>query len=266
MTPPSRAELVAHLVRTGIAGHVDTPRQSNLRHFRRLCHKDPYYQFGLTFGHDWSFTEVLALMAKRCGVVADEGHQWGVDTIDPDRTVDALESVADRMREAVNERERVMFATGHPRNLLETYQTWKAALEEHGCEVVTGGAGYSYEVMNEHPPYRRVLIWDNGVGLVRDVGGAPRHSHHPFAMRAALRDLAERGEEWPQLVIADHGFAGAAGEVGISTIGLADCNDPALFLAEYEGKQHATVPLDDGYFTADYQPLTEFVLHRAGLR
>ncbi len=265
MTPPSRAELVTHLVRTGIAGHVDTPRQNNLRHYRRLCHKDPYYQFGLTFSHNWNVSDVLAVMAKRCGVVADERHQWGVDTIDPDRTVDALESVADRLRDAVARRERVLFATGHPANLLQTYQRWKDVLVEHGCALVTGGAGDSYDVTNEMPPRRRVLVYNDGVGLVQDVDREPRHSHHPFAMRAALRDLTERGEEWPQLVIADHGFAGAAGEAGISTVGLADCNDPALFLAEYEGKQHTTVPLDDGYFTADYAPLTEFVLHRAGL-
>ncbi|WP_046468630.1 phosphatase [Allosalinactinospora lopnorensis] len=264
MTPPSRAELVAHLVRTGIAGHVNTPRQSNLRHYRRLCHKDPYYQFGLTFGHEWSFSEVLAVMAKRCGVVADEEHQWGIDTIDPDRTVDALESVADRLASAASRRERVMFATGHPKNLLETYQEWKDALVERGCEVVTAAAGYSYKVMNEHPPYRRVLVWHEGVGLVVD-GSHPRHSHHPFAMRAALQDLTERGEAWPQLVIADHGFAGAAGEAGVPTIGLADCNDPALFLAEYEGKVHTTVPLDDGYLTEDYRPLSAYVLHGAGL-
>ncbi|MDA0563529.1 phosphatase [Streptomonospora sp. S1-112] len=264
MQPPSRAELVAYLVRTGIAGHVDTPRQNNLRHYRRLCQKDPYYQFGLTFDHEWSFPEVLDLMAKRCGVVADHGHQWGIDTIDPDRTVDALDAVADRLAEAAARRQRVMFATGHPKSLADTYRLWKSALEARGCEVVTGGAGYTYDVATEHPPSRRVLVWKDGVGFVMD-GGTPRHSHHPFAMRAALADLAEKGQEWPQLVVADHGFAGAAGEAGVPTIGFADCNDPALFLAECEGKLLTTVPLDDGYPPREYRPLAAYVLHRAGL-
>lgn len=67
VTPPTRAELITYLVRTGIAGHVDTPRQNNLRHYRRLVQKDPYHQFGLTFSHDWTYSEVLALMSKRCG-------------------------------------------------------------------------------------------------------------------------------------------------------------------------------------------------------
>ncbi|MDA8368752.1 MAG: phosphatase [Nocardiopsaceae bacterium] len=265
MKPPSRAELIAHLVRTGIAGHVDTPRQNNLKHYRRLCHKDPYYQLGLTFAHEWSFAEVLALMSKRCGVVADESYSWGIDTIDPDRTVDALEVVAERLSEAARRQERVMFATGHPNNLHAVYLDWKGALEARGCEVVTAAAGYSYEVTTELPPNRRVLVWRDGVGMVVD-GRVPRHSHHPFAMRAALNDLTDRGEPWPQLVIADHGFAGAAGEAGVPTLGFADCNDPALFLAEHEGKLHVTVPLDDGYTPEEYRPMSEYVLSRAGLR
>lgn len=264
MTPPTRAELITHLIRTGIAGHVDTPRQNNLRHYRRLCQKDPYYQFGLTFAHDWAFSDVLALMSKRCGVMSDEEHVWGIDTIDPDLTVDALEALADRMAQAAERRERVMFATGHPRNLLETYQSWKDALAAHGCEVVTAAAGYSYEVTTERPPYRRVLVWRDGVGLVMD-GHLPRHSHHPFAMRAILAELAETGRPWPQLVIADHGFAGAAGEAGVPTVGFADTNDPALFLAEHEGKLLVTVPIDDGYLSDDYAPLRDYVLSRAGL-
>lgn len=264
MTPPSRAELVEYLVRSGIAGQVDTPRQNNLKHYRRLVQKDPYYQFGLTFSHDWDFPEVLSLMSKRCGVVADEGYVWGIDTIDPDRTVDALETLADRLAEAAHNRERVMFATGHPKNLLATYQSWKNALRYAGCEIITAAGGYSYEVTTEHSPNRRILTWRDDVALVID-GRAPRHSHHPFGMRAIIDGLAESGGAWPQLVIADHGFAGAAAEAGIPTIGLADSNDPALFLGEYEGKLLATVPLDDGYLTDDYLPLSEYVLRRSGL-
>lgn len=264
MTPPTRAELITYLVRTGIAGHVDTPRQNNLRHYRRLVQKDPYHQFGLTFSHEWTYPEVLALMSKRCGVVAEEDYVWGIDTIDPDLTVDALEALADRLALAAERRERVMFATGHPRNLRETYRAWKDALAEQGCPVLTAGGGYSYEVTTERPPNRRIVVWEDEVAIVTD-GHLARHSHHPFAMRAILTDLTDRDEEWPQLVIADHGFAGAAAEAGVPTMGFADCNDPALFLAESEGKLLVTVPLDDGYLTEDYLPLREYVLARAGL-
>ena len=72
MKPPSRAELIDYLVTTGIAGQVATPRQNNLKHYRRLVEGDPYHQFGLTFQRKWTFSDVLALMAQRCGVVAAE--------------------------------------------------------------------------------------------------------------------------------------------------------------------------------------------------
>ena len=265
MTPPTRTELITYLVRTGIAGHVDTPRQNNLKHYRRLVENDPYHQFGLTFGHEWTFDEVLALMTKHCGVVGDPDYSWGIDTIDPDLTVDALEALADRMALAAERQERVMFATGHPTKLRETYRFWKDALARRGCAVVTAAGGYSYEVTTERPPTRRIVEWEEDVAIVTD-GHLPRHSHHPFAMRAILEALTQRGEAWPQLVIADHGFAGAAGEAGVPTIGFADCNDPGLFLGEHEGKLLVTVPMDDGYLTEDYAPLREYVLARAGLR
>ncbi|OLT26096.1 phosphatase [Nocardiopsis sp. CNR-923] len=264
MTPPTRAGLITYLVRKGIAGHVDTPRQNNLRHYQRLVDGDAYHQFGLTFSHDWTFPEVLALMSKRCGVVADEEHTWGIDTIDPDLTVDALEGVADRLALAAERRESVMFATGHPLKLRAMYAAWKGALVARGCRVVTAAEGYSYEVPTERPPSRRTVVWRDDVAIVTD-GHHPRHSHHPFAMRAILGDLSNRGEEWPQLVIADHGFAGAAGEAGVPAMGFADSNDPALFLAEHEGKLLVTVPLDDGYPPEDYAPLRDYVLARAGL-
>lgn len=264
MKPPSRAELIDYLVTTGIAGQVATPRQNNLKHYRRLVEGDPYHQFGLTFQRKWTFSDVLALMAQRCGVVADEDYVQGIDTIDPDRTVDALEVVAERLAQAARDRERIMVATGHPNNLAELYRAWKDVLVDHGCTVVTAAAGYSYDAPGGPPPTRRTLVWRDDVGMVTD-GTEPQHSHHPFAMRAVLAQLSETGGPWPQLVIADHGFAGAAGEAGVPTIGFADSNDPALFLGEHEGKLHVTVPLDDGYVPDEYRRLSDYVIYRAGL-
>ncbi len=44
----------------------------------------------------------------------------------------------------------------------------------------------------------------------------------------------------------------------------ADCNDPALFVAEAQGAVEVTVPLDDDVTPFLYDPLVEFVLERAG--
>ena len=79
-------------------------------------------------------------------------------------------------------------------------------------------------------------------------------------MRAILRELSEAAGPWPDLAIADHGWAGAAGQAGIDTVGFADCNDPALFAGEAEGKVHPVVPLDDNVLPHHYTPLTVYLL------
>ena len=66
-------------------------------------------------------------------------------------------------------------------------------------------------------------------------------------------------------MVADHGWAGAAGQAGIDTVGFADCNDPALFVGEAEGRVLSCVPLDDNVEPRLYAPLTAYLLDRAGL-
>src|SRR5450631_683634 len=76
--------------------------------------------------------------------------------------------------------------------------------------------------------------------------------------------VARRG--WgaaPDLVVADHGYAGAAGTAGIVSVGFADCNDPALFVGEAEGDVAVCVPLDDNVEATLYEPLTAFLLSEA---
>lgn len=95
-----------------------------------------------------------------------------------------------------------------------------------------------------------------GGGAIGDEGAAV----------TADTDIAgAKREDWPDLAIADHGWAGAAGQAGIDTVGFADCNDPALFAGAAEGKIDVVVPLDDGISPHHYAPLTAYLLARAGL-
>jgi hypothetical protein len=97
------------------------------------------------------------------------------------------------------------------------------------------------------------------------VPDGPRHTHSPLPMQAVLAHLRACGEALPDLVVADHGWAGAAGQAGIDAVGFADCNDPALFVGEAEGRVLVSVPLDDNVAPDLYAPLTAYLLHRAGL-
>ncbi|GII63149.1 putative phosphatase [Sphaerisporangium krabiense] len=258
-TPPSREELRDHLVRTRIAGDVATSRENNLDHYRSLAVRDPHYMFGLTMDGDWTFRDILALMAKSAGVVADPDFRSGQDTIDPDRTIDALEAMGDRIAAALKrENPKILIATGHPTGLLTTHLALARLARRHGAELLTpaetrsftGGLGRK----------RRIRYLDDVAML--DDGGALVHTHDPAPMQAMLAELDAAGAERPDLVIADHGWAGAAGEAGVETVGFADSNDPGLFVGEAEGKIAVTVPLDDNVLPRHYGPMTDYLVAR----
>ncbi|MEU3076874.1 phosphatase [Streptomyces laurentii] len=254
----SRAALVEHLVRTRIAGDVATPRDNNLGHYRALANGDRHYWFGLEFEGRWSDEQdVLAVMAERCGVVDDPAHRAGRDTIDPELTVAALDRMAARLAKAAAGRERVLFATGHPGALLDAHSRVAGALRARGCEIVripgglTADEGYVVQ-------FADVAVFERGASLW--------HTHSPEPMNAILDGLESLGEPVPDLVVADHGWAGRAAQRGVDAVGYADCNDPALFLAEAEGTMQVTVPLDDHVLDPrSYEPMTAYLLDAAGL-
>jgi hypothetical protein len=231
---PSRDELIEHLVRTRIAGDVATPRENNLSHYRALANGDRYYWFGLEFGDRWADEQdVLAVMAERVGVIDDPSHRVGQDTIDPELTVSGLERMAARLRKAAEDNQRVLLATGHPGGLLDV----------HRATVVQ---------------FADVAVVERGANLW--------HTHAGDPMRAILHALTEDGRPLPELVVADHGWAGAAAQHGVDAVGYADCNDPALFVAEAEGTLQVAVPLDDHVHSPRYyDPMTAYLLTAAGL-
>jgi hypothetical protein len=258
---PTREQLRDHLLASRIAGAVATPRDNNLENFRRMSRREPLYLFGLTPAGRWDFDDVLALMAERCGVVPDPAHVRGQDTIDPDRTLDRLDALADRVRLAARRRERVLVGTGHPIGLRPTHAAVAAGLRAAGCEILTAAQGWSHPDVPELGDHAGTLDWLDGVGVLRSPAGALKHTHSPLLLRAALAELASP----PDLVIGDHGWAGAAGAAGIDSVGYADCNDPALFVGEAEGTVLVSVPLDDNVDPRLYGPLTAYLLGRAHL-
>lgn len=91
------------------------------------------------------------------------------------------------------------------------------------------------------------------------------HSHSPLPVRVALGAAAGSSGQVPELVIGDHGWVCGAGQLGIEAVGLADTDDPALFVGEAEGRVAVAVPLDDAVRSDYYRPLTRYVLNRACL-
>ncbi len=255
---PSRAALVDHLIRTRIAGDVATPRDNNLSHYRRLANGDRHYWLGLELGDRWTDEQdVLAVMAERCGVNDDPEYRFGQDTIDPQLTVDALDRMGARLRKAAAGKERVLFATGHPGGLLDVHRATAAALRAAGCEIVVIPEGLSTD---------EGMVFQFADVAVLERGATLWHTHSPDPMARILDGLEREGRPLPNLVVADHGWAGCAGQRGIDSIGYADCNDPALFVGEAEGTLQVTVPLDDHVTSPrHYDPMTAYLLDAAGL-
>jgi hypothetical protein len=257
-----RSELITHLTTARIAGRVATTRENNLANFASMSRREPLYLFGLTLDGEWAPADVLRLMAERCGVSPDPGHTHGQDTIDPQRTVDRLDAMADRLAAAAQRRERVLVATGHPVGMRPVHTAIAAALADAGCDLVTEAPDWTHPVLAEFQRQEGRVSFVDRVAMFRDPAGQLRHTHSPLPMEAILAGLSTP----PDLVVADHGWAGAAAEAGVDTVGFADCNDPALFVGEAEGRVLVCVPLDDEVDPALYDPMIDYLLRRAGLR
>ena len=251
-------QLIRHLEKTRIAGDVNTPRESNVANITKMLNRQWDYHFGLTTDRDWTADEVLKLLAHRVGVDPDPARVSGRDRIDPERTLEAVDAAADLLAEAAANRARVIVATGHPTGVLSLHLVVAARLAAAGCEVLTPGEG-RFLAADHLPPRARIRYLGN-VAMLSN-GADFLHTHAAEPMQAVLAAASDAGLR-PDLVVADHGWAGTAAEAGITTIGLADTNDPAMFVGAEEGKVAVAVPLDDNVPPAHYLPLAEHLVRR----
>ncbi|MFG2195534.1 phosphatase [Streptomyces sp. NPDC048639] len=267
----SAGALRAHLMAARLAGSVTTSREESLRSYRLFAAGDPRVLLGLEPERPWDESGLLRLMADRCGVSDDPCHVTGPDVIDPDRTVSALDAFAARLGVVAAARAPVLLGTGHPHRLLGFYASLAGALSAAGCPVLTPAHGRCVDIPTRFGVRTYQLDYVRGVAFVRepdargDAPGGGAHSHSPLPVRAALAAAADADAPLPALVVGDHGWVCGAGQLGIEAIGLADTDDPALFVGEAEGLVSVTVPLDDAARSDYYRPLTRYVLNRACL-
>ncbi|MET9567392.1 MULTISPECIES: phosphatase [Streptomyces] len=267
----STGALRAHLLAVGLAGAVATSREVSLRSYRLFAARDPRVTIGLDPEWAWNQSDLIALMAEKCGVSDDPRHTSGPDVIDPDRTLAALDAFAERLAEAVRNRSPVLLGTGHPHRLLGFYAALADALSAAGCTVLTPAHGSCVDITTRFGLRTYNLDYVRGVALVREPGarGAARatgaHTHSPLPVRVALAAAMDAGGPLPELVVGDHGWVCGAGQLGFEAIGLGDTDDPALFVGEAEGRVSVVVPLDDAVRSDYYRPLTRYVLNRACL-
>ena len=249
--PYPRDVLREALTEARIAGVVSHDRPNVFGKLLRLCQGDPDSQFGLTGVDTMSFEEVLALMSEAGGFDPDPAVSDGVVEVDPDRIIERLERIGDRLALAADRGERVVLATGHPTGLPLLYAETGRLLERAGAELLRPLEGRSWKEAGR----RREIRYLHGVAVLTDRGST-LHTHSADPMRRMLEEAT------PDLVFADHGFAGAAIEAGIDTVSIADVNDPALVVAHHQGRAGPVVVMDDNVRPEAYWPCFQVLASR----
>jgi Phosphatase len=250
-----REELIRGLLDGRIAGHsLSHPLDNVLRNIRLLCEGDIDKQFGLS-GLPGAFTpsEVLGLVGRAAGFTPDPNATTGPVPVDPELVIEACDAVGHRLAEACARGERVILATGHPVGLAHLYTGVGRQLAGRGVELLRPYEGVTWRGAGDRHGWQ--VRYLEGVALLTDRASA-RHTHRGDAMARML------GEARPDLVFADHGFAGAAIETGVETLSIADVNDPALIVAKAQGRTEVVIVLDDHVPAENYWPCFQAVAGR----
>jgi len=239
------------LVAAGITGpHQSHSRSNNLSKIEAMLEGDSDGSFGLTGLGRYSTGEVLGFLAELTGCSPDVEECEGFDTIDPDKTTSALVAAGRRLGDAAVQGASLLAVTGHPTGMLEHHIHVVEAYRRVGGKVLQLREEEDLQIGKARHAEVRYI---GGVGCLADWGSL-KHTHSSAAMEALLE-----AQPWPDLVLGDHGFAGAAIERGIPTIAVMDINDPALAVASAEKRDVLIIPMDDNRPPRSYEPAWRLV-------
>jgi hypothetical protein len=207
--------------------------ENNLYKINLLLEQDGDHTFGMeALLREVSFEEAFDAVAGHIGHPPDKEENPGRGCIDPARTAAGLLEAGERIQAVAGVGGTFVFATGHPGALLSYYLGLAQWVEELGGEALTARTQGRYKKNS-------ILDWVGPVGALGN-GASLWHTHSPDPMRELLQELGA-----VDLVVADHGFAGAAIAAEISTVAVMDTNDPALAVVAQRGADLTIVPMDD---------------------
>jgi hypothetical protein len=242
-----------HLLEAGLAGDVATSPGSTVDNCGKLVAGEERYTFGLSDWRDATFIEALNAVRSVCGGDPGAADRQGTGCIDVDATLRGI--AAHREALAALGRSggaRVLLATGHPTGLLPHYGAVARWLQARGSLLL---CPLDDRVLHEDERGRgRGVRFLDGVAVVWS-GGELLHTHRSRYMEAMLDAVGP-----VDLVIGDHGMAGAAIERGLPTLSIADVNDAALFLAQARGRTSDVLAIDDNLAPRLFVPVTQAML------
>ncbi len=253
MIPDERAALRAHILASGLSGETRTSRANSVENAIKLADGDPDKALGIgARGRDAE--GVMRAVADLCGCSPSLQDRDGGGVIDADATLDGLAAVGDRLEQAARAGERLLIATGHPTGLMSMYQGLAKGLAVAGCKLETPLEDVTLHTTKKGRDYR--VRYLDAVACLCDAAHL-LHTHESFYMDAMLDEV-----DPPDLVLADHGWAGAAIARGLDVACFTDVNDPAIAVAKADGLVRNVVPLDDNLRPSVYDPLRDYLLAR----
>lgn len=246
--PHSRRQLIAGLLAGKVAGPAGHPMENVRRNIRMLLEGDPDKELGMSGLQDGrTFADVLWLVSEASGSAISPDREEGSVWIDPQAVLEACIESGRVLARAARSGARVLFATGHPGALDPLYVRIAHAMSTAGAKVDGTVDGLRWRDPDRDHDWQ-VVSWEGVMMLADDQH--PRHTHSGDPMRRILASLPTP----PDLVVADHGFAGAAIEQEIETVSVADVNDTALLVAKDQGRTRVVVCMDDHVPADAYWP------------
>lgn len=245
--PELRRRALARIADARLAGHgTGHPREVNLRAVQRFINGDSHCAWNFEDSGSFAFDDVLVMIASITGCSIDPAREAGDGFISPHKTLEGIEEAAARIAAVARGGGRVLLATGHPGALLTYYNGIGELVELWGGRVIRPARGAAV------PPHHHIDYLGN-VALITDYASLP-HTHDHQAMDVLL---AAAGTV--DLVIADHGYAGAAIRAGLPVIAVMDTNDPALAVWKYAGADLTIIPIDDNRPFQSYEPVVDLM-------
>jgi Phosphatase len=239
----AREEITARLLQGGVAGpHRSHQKEDNVLKASQLASGEPDSTFGMPDLASATTEEGLDAVAAVTGA-----REPGEPYIDPEATIAGVQAASARLGEACRNGATIIVASGHPGPLLNHHARLVEAITAAGGKVIRPLDEMGVTLVGAHCIYRYL----QGVGALTD-GVRGLHTHSPLPMEKVL-DAGER----PDLVFADHGFAGASVARGIPVIACMDTNDTALAVARARGRDVTLIPLDDGRHPDAYDVIAE---------
>lgn len=246
--PPSwRAAALRRIEATNVAGpDTQHSRGMNSEAIHGQLRGSPDSILGIARFERIPFKDVLNAQASVTGYSPSPTVTTGGGYIAPASTLQGLEDAARRIDDVARGGGRFLVATGHPGSLLLFCVELVRHIRSRGGDVLEPARGLWV-------PPNLTLDYVAGVAVTTDGRSLP-HTHDYRAMELLLEDTKS-----VDLVIADHGYAGAAINADIPVVTVLDPGDPVPAVARRLGADVTIIPADDSLPPSAYLPLIELM-------